>query len=64
MVKEVKDRIKQIGLIYKYMPLDENGLECILRGYVIEEENGWVVSENLDGSMEKLHKLQRVKHPS
>lgn len=33
-------------------------------GYVIKAENGWVVRENIDGTKEKLHKIEKVKRTS
>jgi hypothetical protein len=33
-------------------------------GYVVKAENGWVVRENIDGTKEKLHKIEKVKRSS
>jgi hypothetical protein len=33
-------------------------------GYLIKAENGWLIRENADGSVEKISKLASVKRPS
>jgi len=33
-------------------------------GYLIKAENGWLIRENADGSVEKISKLATVKRPS